>query len=130
MLLLTFIQDLEKLVGLGFNPMSAILLLMVLALAGLVAGVSGFGFKFLLGERRRQIQAFEKLNQERIENKTRIFERLDECESDREDLRLRVATLDQRISNFSFCPRTNCPIKARVAAEKAAEQAAAKEEDH
>ena len=111
-----FIDNLERLLGMGILPIVAILLLFVIVLALAVLGLAGFGFKFFMGERRRHDALLAQRDKERHEERIAIETRLsssetrhESCEKDRETLRAEVAKLDERVSRFTSCPKRDCP---------------------
>ncbi|QJE95974.1 hypothetical protein [Luteolibacter luteus] len=113
-----FINNLERLVGMGILPIVAILLLFVLGLAAVVAAMAGFGFKFFMGERRRHDALLAQRDKERVEERLAIETRLstseekhEACEKDRDVLRTDVATLSERVDRLTKCPKPGCPMR-------------------
>lgn len=113
-----FIDQLERLVGMGVLPIVAILLLFVLGLAAALVAFAGFGFKFFLGERKRHDAVLAERDKERAADQHKIEVRLasseekhEACEKDRDGLRTDVATLRERVDRLTSCPKRDCPMR-------------------
>jgi len=111
MLASTFIDNLARLTGLGIGPLAAILLLFLLALTGVIGG----GFLFFW----KQLEnAWEKRDQERARWTSDIETRLktsegkhEQCETDRDKLRLQIGTVKGELERMKRCHRKDCPMR-------------------
>lgn len=111
-----FIDQLERLVGMGIVPIVGILLLFVLALAGAFVTFAIFGFKFFLAERRRHDNLLQQRDKERSADRVALENRLTQsetkhetCEKDRDAIRSELATLTERVTRLATCPKRDCP---------------------
>jgi Tfp pilus assembly protein PilO len=116
--LASFIDDLERLTGMGIGPLAAILLLFLLALASVI--VSGFWFFW-----KQLGRAWKKRDEERaerdaeraqwhakVENRLKESEgKHEECERDRTELRSDLEAVKLDLERQKRCPRRDCPMR-------------------
>jgi hypothetical protein len=105
------ISDLEKLIGLGFSPFLALIIAFLIVLAGVIATLAVFFWKQIAKERARQDRERAERDAERATWHREVEDRLDDCETDREALRVRVSDLDTRVARLAACPRRDCPMR-------------------
>ncbi|RYD65251.1 MAG: hypothetical protein EOP83_07765 [Verrucomicrobiaceae bacterium] len=111
MLLAIFIDNLERLTGLGLGPLAAVLLLFLLALAAVISG----GFLFFW---KQLGHAWQKRDEERAKWTSDIETRLkssegkhQECETDRDKLRVQIASVQGELDRMKRCHRKDCPMR-------------------
>lgn len=105
------LDTLERLIGMGFSPYLALIIVFLLATCGTMAGGFAFFWKQIARERRRNEAILEERDKERAEDRADVDRRLKDCETDREDLRRNVTELDRKVTRLASCPRRDCPMR-------------------
>ena len=95
---------LRELRDLGFEPFLAVVLFVVVVLWGSLLTLLAFFWRYLRNERRERDRLRDELQED-------VERRLNDCESDREDLRADVTELKEFRTRLSSCPRKGCPMR-------------------
>lgn len=98
------INTLERLRALGYEPFLALLVLLVLMLGGGLCTLAVFFYW--------QIRTiFARRDVERIEEREDVENRLQACETEREELREDLSGVKVDIARFKACQKKGCPMR-------------------
>lgn len=104
-------ETLEKLIGLGFSPVLAAVIVGLIVLWGTLCTVVVFMYRSQIRERIDRDRLREKWHaeiDERLENSETKHQ---ECEKDRLMLRVEIASVKTDLGRVRNCPRQNCPLR-------------------
>jgi hypothetical protein len=118
MLLANYVDDIERLTGIGLGPFIALLVVFIVVLVGAIVGVCGFFWKQLgkawsKRDEERQLRDAERaVWHKQVEKRLRESEdRHQDCEADREKLNSAVSEVKVELQRMKHCPHSGCPMR-------------------
>jgi len=95
---------LRELLDMGFTPFMAVVLVVVVVLWGSLLALLAFFWRHTV---------YQKIETDRLRDLRYkdINGRLEECETDREELREDVGQLKEKVARLEVCPKKGCPMR-------------------
>lgn len=95
---------LKELIELGFSPMMALVLVVVVVMWGSLITLLGLFWRFF----RNESKARDRM---RAKHQAETGKRLEDCESDREELRRDLGIVKEKVARLTACQKKDCPMR-------------------